>query len=192
MSPTARESSHEVLSVFADGECTEFECRQVVRDLVEDEALRRKLERYELIGAVLREEHVLQVDPAFADRVMARIRPFESGPESEAAAHHVPSGWRSRYWRPAAGLAVAATVAVVTVLGVRALTTAERPVQMAAQSTAGAVEVPAKEEGTGARTEPSWEGSPELTDYLVHHAEFAPMRGTLPYARVVGYETSAR
>ncbi len=188
MKAAAPEASHEVLSSFADGECTEFESRLAVRRLVESEEARHKLERYQLIGAVLREEHLLQADPAFADRVMARLRPLEVDHAPEPAPHEVPAAMHARYWRPAAGVALAATVAVATVLGVRALTRPDQGVQVASQD--GQLVTPG-----GARPERSavsLNSSPEITDYLVHHAEFAPMRGTLPYARVVGYDVPAR
>ena len=181
MSPTAPETSHEVLSSFADGECTEFECRLAVQRLVENEEMRHKLERYQLIGAVLREEHLLQVDPAFADRVMAQIGTPGEGDEAPAAVH-------GRYWRPAAGVALAATVAVATVLGVRALTSPGQDLQAASQQDRPAgPPAPASE-----RPAVALGSSPEITDYLVHHAEFTPMRGTLPFARVVGYDVPAR
>lgn len=191
MSASGPETDREVLSSFADGECTEFECRLAVRRLVESEAERHRLERYQLIGAVLREEHLVRVDTAFADRVMARL-------DSEGAVEEMPPavGKRAparatRYWRSAGGVALAATVAAATVLGVRALTSM-RPAAEPAPAQLAERPRHTPRPGMPPPVDVALPESPELADYLVHHAGFAPMRSTLPYARVVGYDLPAR
>lgn len=189
MSASGPETSREVLSAFADGECSEFECRLAVQRLVESEAERRRLERYQLIGAVLREEHLVRVDARFAEQVMARLEP--EGVPAPVAPSAAETRETPRAWRSAAGMALAAMVAVATVLGVRALTSTQS--SSPGQQVAGA-RVQAQDLSRGGTSAPdgAWAELPELADYLVHHAGFAPMRGTLPYARVVGYELPAR
>ena len=97
----------EQLSAFLDGELPEAETTLLLKRLERDDDLRGSLSRYSLIGAVMRSEG----DVPAARHVALRV--------SEAIAREpvlgaLPAG--RRWLRPAAGLAVAASVALATVL----------------------------------------------------------------------------
>jgi sigma-E factor negative regulatory protein RseA len=96
----------EQLSAFLDGELPEAETTLLLKRLERDDDLRGTLSRYSLIGAVLRTDGDVPAARFVAARVSAAIA-REPSPGRVG---------RSRWLRPAAGLAVAASVAMATIL----------------------------------------------------------------------------
>jgi sigma-E factor negative regulatory protein RseA len=95
----------EQLSAFLDGELPEAETTLLLKRLERDDELKGALSRYSLIGAVLRTEGDVPAARHVAARVSAAIA-------QEPAFATSP---RSRWLRPVAGLAMAASVAAATV-----------------------------------------------------------------------------
>jgi len=96
----------EQLSAFLDGELPEAETTLLLKRLDRDDELKATLSRYSLIGAVMRAD----VDTPASRHVAARVR-------AAIAREPVPGSRPSSRWlRPAAGLAVAAGVAMAAVL----------------------------------------------------------------------------
>jgi negative regulator of sigma E activity len=188
------------LSAMFDGELPAAECELLARRLAKDEQLRGEWHRYALIGAALRVERGVRVDLKVADRVSARLL-AEDAPDaavpavavaspSAAASHREPIGW----WRPAAGVGIAATVAAVSILW---LQQAPGPDQMTAsadvasvpatvptanptEATAVAAAVPTRaSDEPDSYVTPSPSGSAasvasaELANYVVAHSEFS-------------------
>ncbi len=96
----------EQLSTFLDGELPEAETTLLLKRLERDEDLKGTLSRYSLIGAVMRTDGDMPAARNVAARVRAAIADEPSLGLSKAP----------RWIRPAAGLAVAASVALATVL----------------------------------------------------------------------------
>lgn len=96
----------EQLSAFLDGELPEAETTLLLKRLERDDELKGTLSRYSLIGAVIRSDG----DIPAARNVAARVRAAIADEPSLGA------NPRNRWLRPAAGLAVAASVALATVL----------------------------------------------------------------------------
>ena len=96
----------EQLSAFLDGELPEAETTLLLKRLDRDDDLKGTLSRYSLIGAVMRSEG----DVPAARHVAARV----SAALADEPSFGAPAG--RRWIRPAAGLAVAASVALATVL----------------------------------------------------------------------------
>ncbi|MBS1200242.1 MAG: hypothetical protein H6R27_920 [Proteobacteria bacterium] len=96
----------EQLSAFLDGELPEAETTLLLKRLDRDDDLKGTLSRYSLIGAVMRSEGDMPAARNVAARVSAALA---REPSFGAAAGR-------RWIRPAAGLAVAASVALATVL----------------------------------------------------------------------------
>ncbi|WP_405220115.1 sigma-E factor negative regulatory protein [Lentisalinibacter sediminis] len=99
------------MSAFLDDELPDGEAELLLRRLHGDEELRRVAGRYLLIGQALRGERLAGTD--LAGRVAAALD--DETTYGGAAAGPV----RSRWLRPAAGVAVAATVAVVALMGLQ-------------------------------------------------------------------------
>jgi sigma-E factor negative regulatory protein RseA len=169
----------EELSALVDNELSELEERRLLKTLAADTALRDTWGRYHLIRAALRHELDVASASGLASRVTARLA--AQGPARTGFA-----------WRPAAkvagSLAIAATVAAVTLVGLQLL---QRPdgagsaVVATSAPTAATARVGATRWDTN---QPELERT--LNVYLVEHNEFAStgVGGMLPYVRVVGYD----
>ena len=171
-------SLNEQLSALVDDELPGSEHDLLLRRIESDDQLYQRLSRYQLISDALQSHLPERVDPAFSRRVKVLLR-------SEPAL--------SRYSRlatlarPAAGLAVAASVAVMAVMSL----------QSARQGTPSPTEVvasapPPSGDYMRVSDEP---GNPsvdrKLDMYLVNHNEYAVnrgMQGMLPYVRIEGHE----
>jgi len=179
----------EQLSAFLDGELPEAETTLLLKRLERDEDLKGTLSRYSLIGAVMRSDG----DMPAAHHVAARVRAAIADEPSFGAR---PS---SRWLRPAAGLAVAASVALATVLLLPRFMAGEEggapagtlvaavPSPAEAPLAAGAptVVVASDEEPAATYTTPPVTADPsvalpsaQLASYLVAHSEY-----TLPLTR---------
>ena len=106
------------LSAFADGELPENETELLLRRLSQDAELRQQLSEYLVVGRVMRgEPNVTGID-TLRDRVAAALD--DADYEVEAVDVALPSGGLTR---TVTGFAVAATVAVVALFGLRQFTT---------------------------------------------------------------------
>jgi sigma-E factor negative regulatory protein RseA len=181
----------EQLSAFLDGELPEAETTLLLKRLERDDELKGTLSRYSLIGAVIRSDGDMPAARNVASKVRAAIadEPFFGARP------------RHRWLRPAAGLAVAASVALATVLLlprwmpgqeemaapalVAATPPAARPGLVQASPGVVPVVVPAEDEPVVTYTTPPVTADPavalpsaQLASYLVAHSEY-----TLPLTR---------
>ena len=127
------------LSAMFDDELAPEQCELLARRLSRDEQLKSRWGRYAVIGAAIRSERGVSLNPPLAGRVSAVIltEPALSG---SAAAQGVRRA-ALRWWQPIAGAAMAAGVAAVSVLWLRAqgpLSGATLSAQRTAQTTAPA------------------------------------------------------
>ena len=124
----------EHVSALVDDEVGLFESRRLVDEVLGNDAERARWARYHLIGEAMRGGLSKVVDSGFADRVKREI-------ESEPALHvdHPVDFSRvhSRWMRPVAGFAMAASVAVVSVLALQSMMGPGQP-----GGTEGLVEAP--------------------------------------------------
>jgi sigma-E factor negative regulatory protein RseA len=175
-----KDSLYEQLSALVDDELTGSEHDLLFKRIENDDQLYQRLSRYQLISDALQSHLPERVDPTFSRRVKGLLR-------SEPAL----SGYSrlATLARPVAGMAVAASVAVMAVMSI----------QSARQETSSPAEVAASVSPAGdylrVQDEP---GNPvrsptdrKLDIYLVNHNEYAVnhgMQGMLPYVRIVGHE----
>ena len=199
--------SNERLSAFVDGELEGPARDAIVDALYEDPELRRAWERFHLIGDTMRGTGPVPGADAIARNVGANLA---GGPVVRLK----PRARRSRL-HPLAGLAIAAAIAGIAVLGLHRLDGGGVPPPQIADASrsesaaaVSALAAPDRSEVHVAsvaerpvRTEASrlqWSGvAPDaearLNAYLVSHNEYAGdgVRGVLPYVRIVGYQTFA-
>ena len=107
------------LSAMFDDELPHGECELLARRLARDEGLRQRWGRYAAMRACFREE-----GSARSIHIAARVRSDLSA-DSSFTASSAPSGRMSdalpkRLWKPVAGIAVACSVAALSILWVRA------------------------------------------------------------------------
>jgi len=168
----------ENISALLDGEGTDLESERALRALGADAALRATWERYLLASAAIRRELDVVVSPGLAGRIHECLR------------HETQIEATRRFFTPrllkfSAGLAIAASVATVSLLNLPPLVSPSA-VPIARQDTG-------KSTVADARQTPPEQRS-ALNPYLVQHGEFTPaagMNGMLSYVRVVGRDSVA-
>ncbi|MBI3186570.1 MAG: sigma-E factor negative regulatory protein [Gammaproteobacteria bacterium] len=198
---------NEQLSALLDNDMTEQELAQFMDDLKRDPlAEGETLQRYQLIGKTLRGE----LDSAAFIDVSAAVQraiELESLPVSNVRVlrpRWLPS--MQKLMRPAAGLAIAASVAMVTVVSVRVLqqnAPDTAPGQsMVEANTAPVVPVNAQRAqqvqvvaagtlSTANAVTPTQASDNQMREYLIRHSGVAgqtTMQGVMPYARAVSFE----
>ena len=127
------------LSAMFDDELAPEQCELLARRLSRDEQLKSRWGRYAVIGAAIRSERGVSLNPPLAGRVSAVIL-TEPALKGSATAQGVRRA-ALRWWQPIAGAAMAAGVAAVSVLWLRAqgpLSGATLSAQWTAQTTAPA------------------------------------------------------
>lgn len=195
----------EQLSAWMDGELPDEEAPLLLKRLEEDRGLRFRLQRYHLIRDALKGALPEMINYRMAEQVDREIQDLPSGEVGEPAVAPLGVQAGQRWLKPLAGVAIAASVAVVAILGVRLLNTSEQqgpPVaQIAGSSLPAGVQTvadnPAPPQIYRAGQTIGWTVSdPEvrqrLNDYLVNHSEYASstgMQGMPPRVRIVGYDS---
>jgi sigma-E factor negative regulatory protein RseA len=175
-----KDSLYEQLSALVDDELTGSEHDMLFKRIETDDQLYQRLSRYQLISDALRSHLPERVDPAFSRRVKGLLR-------SEPA---LPGYSRlAALATPLAGLAVAASVAVMAVISVQsARQQTSAPAEVAASVSPASDYLRVQDEPGIPVRSPT---NRKLDVYLVNHNEYAVnrgMQGMLPYVRIVGHE----
>jgi len=212
--------SEELLSALLDGECTPAEAEAALAAIERSPALKARWSRMCLTRDALAGVAVARPSLDFAAGVMAAIAaeaPADSPPKvvpmrrPAVVAQPLPALLpqravaRRRRWQPVAGLAAAASIAAVAVVGGRtflsspvdgglAAVPVTAPVQLAANpdlvriSADGDISGAAAQDAAGTRwTQLDSESARQLNDYLLEHSNSradAGMGGSLGYARL--------
>ena len=103
------------VSAFVDDELPENEADLLVRRLSQDFELRQQVADYLAIGRVMRRESGVAGVERLRDRISAELDERPSQDDADRA----PASAPSRLLRPLTGVAVAATVALIAILGLR-------------------------------------------------------------------------
>jgi len=103
------------VSAFVDGELPENEAELLVRRLSQDAVLRQQVAEYLAIGRIMRGEYSAQGSDVLRERIAAELdeRPLQDAADTVAVKKS------SRYVRPLAGFAIAASVALIAIIGLR-------------------------------------------------------------------------
>jgi sigma-E factor negative regulatory protein RseA len=167
------------LSAMFDNELPAAECELLARRLSRDESLQARWRRYAIVGAVMRGEHGL---PLHID-LTSRIRTVVAAEPTLSGAHLADSAGKSsntaHVWKGAAALAVAASVAAVSIFWMRSQspTAAQALVAQSqpASSTAPAEVVDSQPTYVVPPTVESRVMVPtaELANYVVAHSEYS-------------------
>lgn len=196
----------EEMSALVDGELGSRSTRETIDVLLQSDELQLHWSRCHVVRDVLRHKVYPDAGDQLRDRVRAKL--------ADEALHFPPRRLMPRGWRgtlkPVAGLALAASVAVVAILAVRgpqqlpgAPQTVQAPATRVAAGTASTI-IPVSTTAEHAirpaalkrlqwnTTEPAVAN--RLNAYLVNHSEYlgGPMSGMHPYARIVGYDTTGQ
>lgn len=169
------------LSAFIDGELPKHEIELLFKRLDGNPELRATLARYTVIGESLRTRSAEGPSRTFAQRVRAAVK--ESGPLAADFAN-APRRHQWRWLKPVAGLAVAATVAAVAILGLQQI----QPVTDQGPQVAAGTATQPLVIGEPAAASPSYivpapaaagslVNAARLTNYVVAHSEYSSPLG---------------
>ncbi len=206
--------SYEKLSVILDEYTDDESGKAVLDEVIGDVNLQNQLNRYQMIGDVMRHELPDHIHSSLCHQVMAEVSKIDSVDKlaaittSSSAPSKRPGFFTS--WatlRPFAGMAVAASVALVSVSIWQTSTIPEQgksidsvaSVQqqkiekLASQPVLGSTVAVASGLDRGTRwtvTNDAPALQQKLNSYLVNHTEYSiPMQGLIPQVRVVGYDS---
>jgi len=112
------------LSAFVDGELPENEAELLLRRLSQDVELRQQVAEFMAIGRAMRGDVQPTGIDELRDRVLAEL---DAAPAIEEIASEVPAD--DRLVRPMVGFAIAATVALVAIFGLRQMSVVEGVVE---------------------------------------------------------------
>jgi sigma-E factor negative regulatory protein RseA len=178
-----KDKLHEQISALVDDELTEPGLALLARRIGSDDDLHQRLSRYQLISDALQNHLPERIDPAFSKRVQTAIR------DEPAVNPDRPGGRRlAALVRPLAGLAVAASVALVAVLSIQSVRQEEPSLPAVATAPVSSDYIRAQDSG---QPDIPPQAKKRLDIYLVNHSEYAVnrgMQGMLPYVRIVGHE----
>lgn len=207
-------NSKEKISAYLDDDLSvsEFEALSLSDELTDEKAF-GVASRYQLMGDAMRGEVSdasmvdisAQVREALHHETLAMSKPAASQVSRKTTARVFDfNAWFTPFVKPLGGLAVAASVALVTVIAVTRVDSVSEPVAQLAEAESQKVNIPAtalaaREEAkpvvaTVAVSNKAGQGraAAYLNTYLTEHAEFAAqdtMQGRMPYARAVSYES---
>ncbi len=175
----------EKLSALLDGELEASELEQTVKQAAAESLMRETWGRYHLIRDVMRGQLECLAAPGLADAVSSQLQsePIILVPRRRSRIRVKATRW-------VAGMAVAASVATVAIVGVRWFAPEQ---DNAPALIAQSVESADYLRSSGIRWQAvSTDVERDLNMYLVQHNEFTPatgMNGVMSYMRFVGYDT---
>lgn len=188
----------ESLSALVDGEADELEVRRVLNEMEQDDELRQSWQRYQMMGSIMRDEPVAQVD--LSRGIMQAIdgEPMDEivTPEPQQAANEP----QSKRWF--AQVAVAASVTLAVLIGVRFNLDTAEDLPLAQQAAPSAENVETLSLGSDTQqvaatpvdAEQLAAAQRQLQQYVLEHAEGAALntgRGMMPFARVASFDAEA-
>jgi sigma-E factor negative regulatory protein RseA len=166
------EQINDQISAFIDDELSPEESALLVRRFERDAKARGQAVRYTLIGAAMRGEAIESHSSLLRNRISAALDGAPPAPERRAP------HWTARYARPLLGVGIAAAVAIAAIGTLRFVNDAGVPAAGAgAPLAASAVRpdvvapsyvVPQDATPVGPVSSPI-----RLTNYLIHHSEYA-------------------
>jgi len=170
------------LSAMFDDELPEDQCQLLARRLSRDDALKARWRRYAVMGAAIRAERqggMVRLETNLAARVSAVISAEPALTSDAVAQRGVRKVAGMRWWQPVAGGAIAAGVAAMSVLWIRALApvggetlVADNTAAPAAVTQTVAVTAPASYV-VPAAVERRTVVPAELANYVVAHSEYS-------------------
>jgi len=174
-----KDKLHEQISALVDDELEEREQALLLRQLENDAELSGRLSRFQIISDALQNHLPETLSSGFHERVQAALA-------DEPPVHRQRSGVAVLF-KPVAGLALAASVAMVAVLSLQSTRQDPEAVPAVASAPTHDSYIRAAADDSVASSEPT--AAPQnLEIYLANHSEYAVSRGILPYVRLVGHD----
>jgi len=168
------------LSAMFDDELAPEECQLLARRLSRDEQLKARWGRYAVIGAAIRAERGVRLNA----RIAGRVRTIMSSEPALGSSGVVRRATLPRWARPVAGAAVAAGVAAVAILWLRAQDTAPLAALTAVRAPLTGAAAAANPSGSAAR---SLRAAPRSPDSYTVPAAQHPQEAVVPPTELANY-----
>lgn len=165
------EHIHEQISAFLDDELSSEESAFLVRRLTSDTIAHQQTVRYAAIGSVLRDERLLANSAILRERIRAVL---DGAPISQSVVH-AHSKRPTRWAKMIAGASVAASVAVISLFGLRTIVDIDSSPVRSATIVSGVWTEPGSYvvPGESTPTAPGVVAPPiRLTNLLMQHGQF--------------------
>jgi len=178
-------NQNELLSALVDGELQGDELEQALLILDGDEQARAQFQRYQFSSDVINGNNYQHSHIDLTKGIAQALESEQTFSEQGLIKQKAPLlTFPKQFWTQAAGLAMAASVGALTVVGV---TTQSQNQFIATQTVVASAAVNSTSNAN------RWTvGEPEIEDrlntYLVDHNEYAGASGVFSYARLVSYE----
>ena len=183
-------NENELLSAFIDGELHGGELDIVLNLLTTNPEARKRLSRYQFGSDVLHEHYIVKPDLDLVqglENLLAVEPTYQSDDVVEkTTAQIIPL--KQSFWKQATGLALAASISALAVVGVMNNSQNQPGIPLANSGNNNIQQVATAGGQRWTVGEP--EVAEQLNTYLVDHNEYAGANGAFSYARVVshGYE----
>ncbi|MCW8965042.1 MAG: RseA family anti-sigma factor [Gammaproteobacteria bacterium] len=182
---------NEQLSALVDGELPDAERELLQRRLETDDDLQGTWQRYHLIRDAMREDL-----PEFISRTSDTTYIQHDDDTRDEGGSPAPVGVIQRLARPAAGFAIAASVAMLAVFGVLYNNDSLSPQQTKHQIAASQPQPAPLPDNYLAVPRTGWKSArpavvSHLNSYLVDHSSysgFGASQSIIPYSRIAGYD----
>lgn len=208
----------ETFSAFLDDELSASERNEQIHLLSEDVNLKYSMQRYQMIGQILRGEAGESADFHFHSKVMQQVNKIQNESTAKPAAPaQDKTGFWEAWFKPLSGLAIAASVAWVAIFSLQGVMQndsglqnaqsvadasqqklvseqvrelAQLPVTSHVQQVSSSVGVLNQADRLQWRTHENQQGlQNKLNSYLLNHTEYSnSMQGIIPQARVAGFD----
>jgi sigma-E factor negative regulatory protein RseA len=174
-----KDKLHEQISALVDDELEEREQALLLRQLAGDTELSGRLSRFQIISDALQNHLPSRLNSGFHARVQAALA-------DEPPVQRQRSGFAGLF-KPVAGVALAASVAMVAVLSLQSTRQDQETVPAVASAPTHDSYIRAAADDSVPSSEP-FAVPQNLEIYLANHSEYAVNRGILPYVRLVGHD----
>ena len=163
------------VSAFVDGELPQNEAELLLRRLCQDGELRQQAAEYMAVGRVMRGERSVAGLAQLRQRIAAEL-----GDQNLQLEQSDKSSAPARFVRPLAGFAIAATVALVALLGLQQIPVGPEVADQATPAVADAAD--------GSYTVPRSDEDPLRDYFLIHSATASYIGADSINARLVDFQ----
>jgi sigma-E factor negative regulatory protein RseA len=187
-----KETDQAILSRILDEDVSEFEMQRLLKKMKSDGELRSKLHRYNLIGHAMRNEIPELINQNFVTDVMTNLVDEEmSISEVNETIEQVESVNDNVRFKTAIGLAIAASVAVVSVVSFQNYVQTNNEMVLPPAVVAERVVEESDIQRVSSEDLQNFISNPKaaasFNSYIMNHAEYASSRVSVPHVRIVGY-----
>ncbi len=183
------EKINEQLSAMFDDELDQQEHELLIRRLKHEDSLKSSWSRYQLIGDAMRNNLNASSGSDLRDGIRQKI---EKEPAISTSKTQTSVDFRSRLMKPVAGMAIAASVAAMAIIGLQNLGQGESPASDVPRLAQAPTTAPLQRVAGTRWNMQQPETEMRLNGYLVNHSEYTSnisLQGMINYARIAGYDS---